>query len=505
MSGRHRKPAASSVSVAKIAVTGAVIGGGGLAFAGHAQAATDGEWDQVAACESGGNWAINTGNGYQGGLQFSPSTWSAHGGGQFASAANQASKEEQIAIAEHVLATQGRGAWPVCGRGLSSATPRNVVNETPAEDPAPAVATDAPADVPADIVPLDADLNPAAPDAGDPAAQDGPAIEAVNLDAPQDIPAPAPADIPAPQDVPAPQDAPVVAADETPAAPVDAQPAPATDTVTATDAAPAANEPTIVDVAFDTPAPEAPVTDAPAAPAVEAPEAPVTDAPAAPAVEAPEAPAVDAPAAPALDAPAPEAPALEAPAPEAPVSDAPASEPAVIETNWTHTTAPVNEGEVWALHGAPLSPAPADPAVPMVPVPAAAPADGAVTVTVPAADGTDTTAAAAGVSVPDAVLQADGVQHLSSPDNLPPGTTADQPVSGTSPNVSYLKELWHAVQNQEISRSDALVALAQRPMSTPVTNGPNLGAVDPTAVDAAAAPAPVDAPADVPLVPAPAE
>ena len=75
MSAQHRKPTSSAVNVAKIAVTGAVIGGGSLAFAGHAGAATDGEWDRVAGCESGGNWAINTGNGYFGGLQFSPSTW----------------------------------------------------------------------------------------------------------------------------------------------------------------------------------------------------------------------------------------------------------------------------------------------------------------------------------------------------------------------------------------------------------------------------------------------
>ena len=111
MSGRHRKPTSSSVSVAKIAVTGAVIGGGSFALAGQAQAAPDTEWDQVARCESGGNWGINTGNGYQGGLQFSPSTWSAHGGGQYAPAANMASKDEQIAIDERVLASQGRGAW----------------------------------------------------------------------------------------------------------------------------------------------------------------------------------------------------------------------------------------------------------------------------------------------------------------------------------------------------------------------------------------------------------
>ena len=75
MSGRHRKPTQSGVNVAKVAFTGAVIGGSGLAMSAQAAAATDGEWDRVAHCESGNNWAINTGNGYQGGLQFSPGTW----------------------------------------------------------------------------------------------------------------------------------------------------------------------------------------------------------------------------------------------------------------------------------------------------------------------------------------------------------------------------------------------------------------------------------------------
>ncbi len=131
MSGRHRKPTTSAVKVAKIAFTGAVIGSGSIALAGQAGAATDGEWDQVARCESGGNWAINTGNGYQGGVQFSPSTWSSHGGGEYAPAAHMATKDEQIAVAERVLASQGRGAWPVCGHGLSGATPRNVVADAP--------------------------------------------------------------------------------------------------------------------------------------------------------------------------------------------------------------------------------------------------------------------------------------------------------------------------------------------------------------------------------------
>ena len=129
MSGRHRKPTTSAKNVAKIAFTGAVIGSGSLALAGQAAAATDGEWDQVARCESGGNWAINTGNGYQGGVQFSPSTWSSHGGGEYAPAAHLATKEEQIAVAERVLATQGKGAWPSCGGPLSRATPRNVVDD----------------------------------------------------------------------------------------------------------------------------------------------------------------------------------------------------------------------------------------------------------------------------------------------------------------------------------------------------------------------------------------
>jgi LysM repeat protein len=70
-------------------------------------------WDAVASCESGGNWSINTGNGYYGGLQFSPSTWRAYGG---TGMPNNASRSEQIRIAEKVLDGQGIGAWPVCGQ-----------------------------------------------------------------------------------------------------------------------------------------------------------------------------------------------------------------------------------------------------------------------------------------------------------------------------------------------------------------------------------------------------
>jgi hypothetical protein len=95
-----------------------LIGGLGFGSAGLASAETD--WDAVAQCESGGNWSISTGNGYHGGLQFLPSTWRANGGtGNPASA----SRAEQIRVAERVKATQGMGAWPVCGkRGGGSST-----------------------------------------------------------------------------------------------------------------------------------------------------------------------------------------------------------------------------------------------------------------------------------------------------------------------------------------------------------------------------------------------
>jgi LysM repeat protein len=91
-----------------------------IAPASGAQAKAGVNWDAVAQCESGGNWSINTGNGYYGGLQFSRSTWKAYGGGKYASTANKASRSEQIRIAEKVLDGQGIGAWPVCGKKAGS-------------------------------------------------------------------------------------------------------------------------------------------------------------------------------------------------------------------------------------------------------------------------------------------------------------------------------------------------------------------------------------------------
>jgi len=88
--------------------------------ASPAQAAVN--WDAIAQCESSGNWKINTGNGYYGGLQFSKSTWRAYGGAKYASTADKATRAEQIKIAEKVLKGQGIGAWPVCGKKAGSTT-----------------------------------------------------------------------------------------------------------------------------------------------------------------------------------------------------------------------------------------------------------------------------------------------------------------------------------------------------------------------------------------------
>ena len=384
MSGRHRKPTASAVNVAKIAFTGAVIGSGSLALAGQAGAATDGEWDQVARCESGGNWAINTGNGYHGGLQFTAGTWASHGGGQYAPAANMATKEEQIAVAERVLASQGKGAWPVCGGPLSGATPRNVVAPQPLDNPD-----------------INGELPPPPPD--DPLAPPPPAeFDAMSAQLP---------DAPLPPPPP----------------PVDQAP--------------------IIDAALSAPAPDAPPPDAPLPPPPPPEEAQVVDS-------SLEVPAADAPPADGtIDAPAPLDPVLP-PLPPAPAPPAP---------------------------GADAAPAP-DPLAPL----------NAVNIPGPAFDAANQamTDPAAALPVPP-----NGVPHLASPDNLPPGATMDPGATGgDGPNVSYLKDLWQAVQSHDISGKEALImGLSQRGMNTPYPQqdpGPNVP-VTPAAPAPAPGPAPV--------------
>jgi len=143
--------------LAAVALTGLGLG----AAAGAANAAPASDWDALAQCESGGNWGIKTGNGFSGGLQFQPSTWVAFGG---QGSPADATREQQIAVAENVLAGQGWGAWPACSAKLglgSAAAPAPIqfqqapvqapasVAQTPVQAPAPVAA--APVQAPAPV------------------------------------------------------------------------------------------------------------------------------------------------------------------------------------------------------------------------------------------------------------------------------------------------------------------------------------------------------------------
>ncbi|MFF1685673.1 MULTISPECIES: transglycosylase family protein [unclassified Streptomyces] len=113
--GRHRRYQPNRINRASLTVT---AGSAGMAIpligAGVAHAADADTWTKVAACESSGNWSINSGNGYFGGLQFTQSTWEAYGGTAYAARADRATRSQQIAVAEKVLDGQGPGAWPAC-------------------------------------------------------------------------------------------------------------------------------------------------------------------------------------------------------------------------------------------------------------------------------------------------------------------------------------------------------------------------------------------------------
>lgn len=146
--GRHSVKTSSALT--KIAASTIAFGAAATIMAPSASAAPDSDWDRLAQCESGGNWAINTGNGYHGGLQFSAGTWAAYGGQEFATYAYQATRAQQIAVAERTLAGQGWGAWPACSAslGLNSApTQRNLSAPAPASaaPAAPVAAYNAPA------------------------------------------------------------------------------------------------------------------------------------------------------------------------------------------------------------------------------------------------------------------------------------------------------------------------------------------------------------------------
>lgn len=142
----HRRLAATALAVS-------TTGGIPLIAAGTANAASVDTWDRVAQCESSGNWQINTGNGFYGGVQFTQSSWAAAGGLQYAPRADLATKEQQIRTAERLLDMQGPGAWPVCSvrAGLTNdgvnpytSTPPPAP-ESPAQQPPPPPPVEAPA------------------------------------------------------------------------------------------------------------------------------------------------------------------------------------------------------------------------------------------------------------------------------------------------------------------------------------------------------------------------
>ncbi len=111
--GKHRRPSSVGPKIARLTLAGAVAGAP-FVLTAPAQAASDATWDELAECEAGGDWHANTGNGYYGGLQFSESTWDAYGGEEYADNAHQATREQQIAVAERVQDGQGWNAWPSC-------------------------------------------------------------------------------------------------------------------------------------------------------------------------------------------------------------------------------------------------------------------------------------------------------------------------------------------------------------------------------------------------------
>lgn len=119
--GRHRRPRQAPALLVAAGVTGSAIAIP-LLGAASAHAADGTTWDKVAECESGGSWSADTGNGYYGGLQISQEDWARYGGTRYASSADQASRSQQIAVAERILKDKGTAPWATCAllSGLTS-------------------------------------------------------------------------------------------------------------------------------------------------------------------------------------------------------------------------------------------------------------------------------------------------------------------------------------------------------------------------------------------------
>ncbi|MFJ5232485.1 transglycosylase family protein [Kitasatospora sp. NPDC088391] len=189
--GRHRRStkAEKFVAAAGVASIGLALP---LLAATQAAAAPSDVWDRVAQCESGGDWNINTGNGFYGGLQFTSSTWRSFGGAQYAPRADQAGRAQQIAVAERVLAAQGPGAWPVCSkraglvRGGAPADAASRAQERPAAPrpakpaaPARPAAAEPAAPAPAQTPAPQAAAPQAAPAGGGYTVQDGDTLSGI--------------------------------------------------------------------------------------------------------------------------------------------------------------------------------------------------------------------------------------------------------------------------------------------------------------------------------------
>jgi LysM repeat protein len=112
---KHRPLPAAALTRVVAEERSAQASSSGRSTTSRSAPAGGGVWDRLAQCESGGNWGTNTGNGYSGGLQFAPGTWRANGG---TGSAHNASRAEQIRVAERVRASQGWGAWPACSASL---------------------------------------------------------------------------------------------------------------------------------------------------------------------------------------------------------------------------------------------------------------------------------------------------------------------------------------------------------------------------------------------------
>jgi hypothetical protein len=187
---------------------------------------------------------------------------------------------------------------------------------------------------------------------------------------------------------------------------------------------------------------------------------------------------------------------LDTPLPDAgaPVVNASLEQPA---PDWDVAAAPADGPQEWALHMAPvpLEPAPAIPPAPAPPLAAPAPdplaAVNSVDIPAPALDAANQAMTG---ELPVAPAE---VPHLASPDNLPTNTTMDEStLPAQSPNVTYLKELWHAIQTQDVTGKDALLALTQRPLTTPAPDNVN-GPGPAPGPGAEVAPLPVDPAAPV--------